>query len=319
MSDLLCEIDILDIDLKDEKYKISFAKEDINFLAQSIKETGLITPLVVRPEGNKYLIISGFNRLRAVLHNKAKKILAYKLAPDEKGYNSLVVAISALSFKRALTHAELISSTIRLHKFLDENKIAQKSGAIFNTQLTTRFVEDLLHIGALPAPALNLIHSGNLSFKSAKRIASYEKETIKVFLEIFSNIKASNSIQLEIILHIMEITARDAIHPEKLLQHAKIQQILYDENKESGLKTKELRTYLFENRFPTIFQTRQQVMEKIRSIQLGNKIKLLPPENFESMNYSISFTAKNHDEFETTVNCLKTAVDNKNLKEILDQ
>lgn len=322
MSNLLCEINILDIDLKDERYKISSFQDDISFLAQSIKETGLITPPVVRPEGKKYIIVSGFNRVRAALYNKEKKILVYKPAPDgqdETGYKSLVTAITALSFKRALTQAELISSAMSLNKFLDENKIAQKSGAIFNTELNAKFVKDLLSIGALPDPALNLIHSGNLSFKSARRITSYEKETIKVFLSIFSKIKASASIQLEIILHAKEIAARDSISPKDLFLDQQIQDILYDENKEPVLKTKELRSYLFEQRFPNIFQARQEVLGKIGSIKLGNKIKFLPPENFESLNYSISFTAKNHDEFKTNIKHLATAVDNETLKEIFNK
>ena len=324
MSDLLCKINMLDIDLTDQRYKISFSEEDITFLAHSIKETGLVIPPIVRPLANKFIIVSGFNRVRALIynnraHNNETKILVYETKPDATDCSCLIMSITALAFKRPLTHSELIISTRRLSQFLDKKQIAKKSSAIFNTELNVRFVEDLLAIGALPDPALELIHHGNLSFKSAKRIASYEKETIKVFLTIFSKIKASNNKQLEIILHIMEITARDAIKPERFFKNQNIQDILFDENREPGLKTKDLRVCLFEQRFPTIFKTRQMTREKITSIKLGNNIKFLPPQNLESQNVSISFTAKNYSEFEASVQNLHAVIGNKELKEIFNQ
>ncbi|MBU8910983.1 MAG: ParB/RepB/Spo0J family partition protein [Desulfobacterales bacterium] len=324
MSDLLCKINILDIDLTDKRYKISFAEDDITFLAHSIKETGLITPPVVRPLNNKFVIISGFNRIRALiynnrLYNNETKIVVYKTKPDITDCSCLVKAIAALAFKRPLTHSELIISTRRLYQFLDKKQIAKKSAAIFNIEFNVRFVEDLLTIGALPDPAFELIHSGNLSFKSAKRISSYGENIIKVFLTIFSKIKASSNNQLEIILHIMEISARDAIKPESLLKNKEMQSILFDENKDPGLKTKDLRAWLFEQRFPTIFKAHQMVREKITSIKFKNNIKFLPPQNFESQNFSISFTAKNYSEFAASVQNLNTALENRELKEIFNQ
>ncbi|WP_299977456.1 ParB/RepB/Spo0J family partition protein [Desulfobacula sp.] len=324
MSDLLCEINISDIDLTDKRYKILFSEDDITFLARSIKETGLLTPPVVRPLNNKFIVVSGFNRVRALIynnrvHNNETKIVVYKTKPDTTDYQCLLKSITALAFKRPLTHSELIVSTRHLSQFLDKKQIAKKSSALFNIELNVRFVENLLAIGALPDPAFDLIHGGNLSFKSAKRISSYGKNTIEIFLIIFSKIKASNNKQLEIILHIMEISARDAIKPEFFFNNQAIQDILFDENKEPGLKTKNLRAWLFEQRFPTIFKARQMVRKKIKSIKVGNNIKFLPPQNFESQNFSISFTAKNYNEFVASVQNLRAALGKKELKEIFNQ
>ncbi|MBC8439639.1 MAG: ParB N-terminal domain-containing protein [Deltaproteobacteria bacterium] len=324
MSDCLCEINTSDIDLTDERYKISFSNKDIGFLARSFKETGLIYPPIVRPLNNKFVIVSGFNRIRAHIynnpvHNNGIKILVYETKSDVTEYQCLLKSIGSLAFQRQLTLAELIICTKRLDQFLDKQQIADKSPAIFNTALGPSFVGDLLTIGALPDPALELIHTGHLSFKSAKRISFFEKDTIKVFLEIFSKIHASQNKQLEIILYLMEITARDAIKPKAFYMNQEIQDILSDKKKEPGLKTKDLRAYLFEQRFPIIFKTRQRVKEKITSIKLGNKIKFLPLENLDSQTYSISFTAKNYKEFLANVQDLNAGLENKELKEIFNQ
>lgn len=321
MSDLLCKINISDIDQTDERYKISFSDDDIRFLARSIKETGLIIPPLVRALNNtgKFIIVSGFNRVRAQVFNGEKQILVHKMKSGAGDRECLIASIVCLAFKRELSHAELIRSCHRLIQFLNKEEMAQTSSAIFNRELNVRFIEDLLTIGDLPAPALDLIHSGNLAFKSAQRISFFSKETILVFLEIFSRVKASSSKQLEIILHTREILARDGLKPEDVLKNQNIQEILLDENKDPGVKADLLRTFLFELRFPTVSQTRQRVKEKITSLKLGKNIRFLPPENFESQDYTISFTSKNYDEVQKNVKNLVSALDNKMLKQILKQ
>jgi ParB family transcriptional regulator, chromosome partitioning protein len=328
MSDRLCQINISDIDLTDERYKLSFLKKDITFLAQSIQEAGLVCAPMVRQLNNKFVIVSGFNRVRALIYNNRdydnqvdnnqNKILVYEINADTTNEQCLLKSITAVSFQRQLTHFELILSAQRLSKFFEKEQMAEKSPAIFNTQLNAAFVADLLTIGALPDPALELIRLGNLSLKSAKRISLFERDTIKVFLDIFSSIRVSQNKQLEIILHLMEISKRDGIHPKDFFKQQEIQDILFDTQKEPGLKIGLFRDYLFKQRFPAIFKNRTMVKEKISAMKLGNKIKFLPPENFDSQTYSISFTAKNHKEFLSNVQTLNTALENKALKEILN-
>ncbi len=317
MSEKLCDIKICDIDLSDLRYCIPFCLDDIKFLSHSIKQTGLINPPLVRPMNNKFIIVSGFNRIRASIFNHEETITAYKTDLKEDDYQCLVKSIIILSFQRQLTHAELIRCIKRLSIFMDAKQIAIQSTAIFNRELNSLFVKNLLAIANLPDPVLELIHQGNISFKTAKKMLLFKKKTIINFLTIFSNIKASNNKQLEIIQYIIEITKRDAVKIENFIQNQEIQKIMLDQDKEPVLKTSLLREYLYKYRFPTLSQTRQLVKNKINNLKLENKIKFLPPENFESQNYSISFTAKNYNEFQANTKILNTILENRELKEIL--
>ncbi len=319
MSEHLCKIDICDIDLTDQRYKISFFNDNIISLARSIKETGLIHYPMVRPLNNHYIIVSGFNRIKASIHNKEDRIFVHTIKADASEYQCFLKSITALSFKRQLSQAELIKSIKRLNKFLDVKQIADKSAAIFNTELNVKFIKDLLSIADLPEPALDLIHQGNISLKAAGRMQFFHEKIIKCFLKIFSKIKASNNKQLEIIQYIMEISKRDRINLEVFFQNQELQEIILNENREPLLKTKLLREYLFKLRFPTFFKTRQKVQKQINHLKLGNKIKFVPPENFESQNYSISFNAKNYIEFKANVKTLNKVLENQKLKEVFDQ
>ena len=55
----------------------SFKDKSLKQLAQSIKEKGLITPITVKQDDNKYVIVAGERRYRAHKLLKKKRILAY--------------------------------------------------------------------------------------------------------------------------------------------------------------------------------------------------------------------------------------------------
>ena len=318
MSEQLCKISIADIDLKDLRYKISLTKSDINYLAKSIKEIGLINPPIVRPINQKYIVVTGFNRIKATIFNNENKIVAYTIDSDLNDYQCLVKAITSFCFQREPSQAELIINVKRLKNFIDEKKIADKSVAIFNNKLNEKFVKELLSIACLPDLTLQLMHQGSISLKTAKKMLDFEKNIINNFLQIFSIIKASKNKQLEIIQYSSEICKRDSSNLEFFLQNRKISDILFDRNSEPLLKTKLLRNYLFQLRFPTLFTTRQRVLKKINSLKLGNKIKFSPPENFENPNFSVSFTAKNIKELNSNISTLHKIKDDSALKDIFE-
>ena len=55
----------------------SFEDKSLKQLAQSIEEKGLITPITVKQDDNKYVIVAGERRYRAHKLLKKKRILAY--------------------------------------------------------------------------------------------------------------------------------------------------------------------------------------------------------------------------------------------------
>ncbi len=318
MSDTFCEIDISDIDLNDDRYKISPGIEDITFLADSIKKIGLITPPVVRQMNNRFIIVSGFGRIRALYHNNEKKAVVHLIDKQVDDYHCLLLAIAALAFKRPLSHVELIVCVQRLSEYLNKEEMAKISSAVFNTQLTQDFIGDLIDIGSLPKPSLELILSGHLSLKSAKKLSTLDMDSTAFFLDIFSKIRATVSIQFEIIQNILEISAREGFLPKSIFLDLKTPNPLDDETCDLVLRTQRFRTIVFEQRYPTLSRARQLIKDKIAATKLPGTIKLIPPENFEGRGFSVSFIVKNHEEFKKNVQNLTEVLENNSLREILN-
>lgn len=79
------KINIEDIvPFKNHPFKV-FDDESLNDLAQSIKENGLLNPIIVRPKDDKFEIISGHRRLKALELNGIDEVEAYikELSDDE--------------------------------------------------------------------------------------------------------------------------------------------------------------------------------------------------------------------------------------------
>lgn len=68
------EVSINDILRDKNQPRKSFNSEDISNLAQSIKENGIIQPIIVRKKGNKYIIVAGERRFRAAKSINLKKV-----------------------------------------------------------------------------------------------------------------------------------------------------------------------------------------------------------------------------------------------------
>lgn len=81
----LLELDLDLIDPNSEQPRTRFAEENLEELTQSIKANGVVQPIVVRKQGNRYQIIAGERRWRASQRAGLQKIPAVvKEVSDDK-------------------------------------------------------------------------------------------------------------------------------------------------------------------------------------------------------------------------------------------
>ena len=159
------EIDINLIITNPGQPRRSFDDKNIEELAQSIKENGLIQPIVVRPNNDGYMVIAGERRFRALKLLEAKKIPAIVVQASENESENLslieniqrmdlspmeeALAYQSLLENQNITQEELakkigksqssIANKMRLLQLIPEVK-----EAIGNMQITERHGRSLL-------------------------------------------------------------------------------------------------------------------------------------------------------------------------------
>lgn len=106
------EIEIDLIDLNPYQPRTNFNQKDIDELASSIKELGLIQPVTIKTKDNRYELISGERRLRAFKILKLKSIPAYVRKADDQA--SLEMALVENIQRKDLDPIEIAISYNRL-------------------------------------------------------------------------------------------------------------------------------------------------------------------------------------------------------------
>lgn len=316
MSDTPQIVNITDIDLTDTRYRVSLTPKGTRALAASIKSAGLLSPPLLRKIDGRYIVISGRSRIKALALNEVSKVPAMVVTDQTSELACCLKAISSEAFQRPLGPAEVISGIKLLLHHTNTADIAAGSIQTFHSNLSEPFVRDMNKISNLPDPALELIHNGMISIKTARRLTEFSDTVQNLFLNLFSKIKASSNKQLEIITHLFEIAARDKIQIENLFCEPAIMSLLSDGETPPGVKADRLRAHLQEKRFPTLSETRARIQGMIEKLKLGPGIKLLAPDNFESPDYTLSFTARNPEQFETRLKKIQSAVHQDGFKHI---
>src|SRR6056297_3835074 len=172
------KIDTDKIEPNPHQPRSEFSKENLQELAESIENFGIIQPLIVSKKDDKYQLIAGERRLRAAKMIDLKEVPAivnnYK--EEEVAEISLVENIQRqdLNFlDEALAYYSI------MNKFdLSQTELAKKVGKSQST------VANKLRILKLPEPILALIRKYNLSERHARALLKIEdnekqKELIK--------------------------------------------------------------------------------------------------------------------------------------------
>ncbi|MCW1864128.1 ParB/RepB/Spo0J family partition protein [Campylobacter jejuni] len=155
----------------------NFDQEALDDLANSIKEFGLIQPIIVFKKNNKFILIAGERRLRAVKALGKKEILAFIADIDENKLRELALIENIQ--RENLNPIELANSykdLMQVHKITQENlaELIHKS----RTQIT-----NTLRLLNLDIRTQELIASGKISQGHAKVLVGLDQKNEKMLVD----------------------------------------------------------------------------------------------------------------------------------------
>ncbi|WP_038814937.1 ParB/RepB/Spo0J family partition protein [Campylobacter jejuni] len=155
----------------------NFDQEALDELANSIKEFGLIQPIIVFKKNNKFILVAGERRLRAVKALGGKEILAFIADIDENKLRELALIENIQ--RENLNPIELANSykdLMQVYKITQENlaELIHKS----RTQIT-----NTLRLLNLDIRTQGLIASGKISQGHAKVLVGLDQKDEKMLVD----------------------------------------------------------------------------------------------------------------------------------------
>lgn len=164
-----------------------FSEEKIIELAQSIKENGLIQPIIVRKSANGYQIVAGERRFRACTYLKLKEIPAIiKDFSDQQ--TSKIALIENIQRQDLNPIEEALAYKSLIEEYgLKQGELAEVLGK------SRSAITNSMRLLELPKDVLKLIREGSISMghgrallgvESPKKISEAAKEVLKKGLSV---------------------------------------------------------------------------------------------------------------------------------------
>jgi|GEM_PF-2654883 len=165
------EIAVSSIDPDPDQPRRIFNDAELNDLASSIKENGLLQPITVRPVGRRYVIVAGERRWRA--HRKlGKKKISARVVND---MNTVDVAIAQIIENNQRADVRPIDEARKFREILDAGLSKDDLSAKLGRQIWR--IEERLRLLDLEPTLLKLYEGGNLSQEAASEISRVKDHT----------------------------------------------------------------------------------------------------------------------------------------------
>ena len=170
------EVDIHSVDTNLQQPRKSFSEESLNELAASIKTHGIVQPLIVRKNGDRYLIVAGERRFRAARIAKLTRVPVIIVDYDEKKMQeiSLIENIQRENLN-PIEEAGAIRSLMKEYG-LTQEELSERLGK------SRPVIANSLRLLSLPDAITKLIIEGTISAGHGRALAGIDDEALQIKL-----------------------------------------------------------------------------------------------------------------------------------------
>jgi len=163
---IMCRME--DIVATENQPRKNFDEDRLKELSESIREHGIIQPIVVKKEGNKYRIIAGERRFRAakLLGMREVKVMLYK---GEKDYQVALIENIQREDLNAVDIAEAYSELLKRYDYTQQ-ELSEKVGK------SRSDIANHLRLLQLSEKVKNFIREGVISFGQARPLTTLSEE-----------------------------------------------------------------------------------------------------------------------------------------------
>lgn len=180
------EINVIDILLNPRQPRRAFDTEKIKELADSIKQYGLLQPIIVTKVGNNYELVSGERRLRASRMASLKKIPAILKENDFSDQRKLELALIENIQRENLSE---VDEAIAYKELIDDFGLNQDEIAL-KMNKNRSSIANKLRLLKLPEVILEDLRAKNIDFGHAKLLLSLENNDLQ--LKTWEKMKEKN-------------------------------------------------------------------------------------------------------------------------------
>ncbi len=307
------EILIKDINLKDERFRISsfFSMES---LLLSIKEIGLINPPLVTIRNHRLVLVSGWKRVLACLELSMTSIPVWIVRSDDDLQMFLLAFYENLASREfsLLEKAKILRKLKKLGE--KEQKIIRHYFPLLNIPQTSYHLDLYLAISRFSKDVKSFIHQKNMSLASIEVFAEFNSRERKLLLPLLQPLGQNKRQELLEDLH--EISLRDGVSAQEILTSEGMGKILHSEKFSFLQKSDRIRQWLRRKRYPRLSSHKEALKLALRKSKWPEDISIEPSPFFEEEALTVRFRFKDKEELRSLLARLQQISSKKEFAEV---
>ncbi len=299
---------IIQIPVKEilEDFFFSFASlRDISLLKESIKASGIRTPVYVRSKNGNYQLISGFSRVKIARELQIKEIPAVLIDETvslEKTLRDILLEHLVSASLNLVEKAKLISILESVK--IDPQRIDQTFLPLLELPPDPDLLDKIKKILGWPAEMQTYIETFDLSLKQTDgfRTLSEKEQILLAKLGLQLQIR---SVELsEIARMLYEISKKDETDIHTIYRNLDIEKIIKNEDWTRSQKITKIKERLYEKRYPRLHAWNNDLQNLNKTMKLPEKTRLQWDRSLERPGIDLRCQIQSTEDIKTIVEVL---------------
>lgn len=311
-------IEISRIRQSDRSFQITTAPVT-KTLTTSVRQMGVLNPPVLQETESGFKIISGFRRIEACRNAGIESIPVRIAGQDAAPMDCIKWAIAENAFQRNLNLIEQSRAFSLIGPYCDNLKALSAMAVELGLPDNIGMIQKLGRVAGLPSMIQDMILSETIPLSMALELEQMDPLQGQRLAGLFNDLKLGLNRQRELLVFFQEIGAREKISTADILNEPRVMEILNDDLSDRVQKAHHLREYLRRRRYSEITRAETRFSEQVARLNLDSGIDLMPPANFEGMDYRLMIRFSRIDQLQAQLKHLCQIADHDAMKLILNR
>lgn len=315
------QVPLQQIDGSDETFSVNFMP-DLERLRSSIKEIGILQPVVLRKRREGYQIISGFRRIWLALELGIPTIEARVFGEnDVDEFGLFAISLHENLTSRGFNTVETALTLDRLvHRFqIDPSAVIKTFLPLFSLETNDKILNTYLSLARMEEEVKRYVVQEKVSRSNIRRISSLTSEDRMAVLSFVSSLKLGENRLREMLTLLEEISPREQRKISEIVDLPEIQTILSHEEFTPSQRTERVKKVLMNLRYPQMHRLEETFDEKRKALNLPHGLSVHHQPYFDGRGLKMELHVESIETLRSFIDALSTLVEKKEFKEMLTE
>jgi ParB family chromosome partitioning protein len=314
-------IPLQQIDVADESFSVNFMP-DLRGLRASIREAGLIQPVILRREKDGYQVICGFRRISVLKELEYKEVESRVFEEKEKSESEFFL----ISLHDNLTSRGFnpVEKAIALDKLIHRFQVGLPSAIqdylpLFSLEPNEKILSTYLSLARMEEKVKAYVLNEEVSRSNIRTLATMSSEDRMALYPFLSGLKLGENRLREMLTLVIEDSRRERVTLRELIDRPEIQTILANKELTPVQRTERARRVLMNLRYPRMERMEEEFEKRRKTLDLPSGVSLLHSPYFEGKDLKIEFQFRTIDEYRSIVSSLSSLGNKKEFEEMVQE